>query len=87
LSEPVEPLQPDVQLVAHPVGKTEQTRTASVIGYLKVYCRGQADTSVKQRIVVPISPVTGNAKLLLPYLERDRKVRSRYGITSCPLYR
>jgi hypothetical protein len=33
-----------------------------------VYFRGQADTSAKQRIVLPILPVTGNAKLLVPYL-------------------
>ena len=55
--------------------QTWRTRMASVIGYLRVYWCGQAGTSAKQRIVLPISPVTGNAKLLLPCLGRARAVR------------
>ncbi len=34
-----------------------------MICYLRVYCVEQEDTSAKQRIVVPISRVTGNALL------------------------
>ncbi len=36
--------------------------------YWRVYCVEQEDTSAKQRIVLPISPVRGNAKLLVPCL-------------------
>ena len=39
-----------------------------MICYEKVYCIGQADTSAKQRIVVPISRVTVNASRLVPCL-------------------
>ena len=39
-----------------------------MICYERVYCFGQADTSAKKRIVVPISCVTGNTSRLMPCL-------------------
>ncbi len=54
--------------------KTSRSRTASVICYVRVYCSGQADTSAKQRIVVPISRVTGNGSRLVPCLGNARAV-------------
>jgi hypothetical protein len=55
--------------------KTSRSRIASVIGYLRVYWSGQADTSAKQRIVLPISPVRWNGEHLEPCLGNARAAR------------
>src|SRR5215467_404431 len=52
--------------------KTSRSRMASVICSRRVYCCEQADTSAKQRIVVPISPVRWNGSRLVPCLGNAR---------------